>query len=41
MMEKQKYIAPEVQVVECSDVIMNSGLFVFQLDKADWGIWSL
>ena len=39
-MKKQQYIAPEILVVECSDVIMNSGLSVYQLDR-DWGIWSL
>lgn len=37
MMKKQKYVAPELQVVECSDVIMNSGLFAFAADK-DWSI---
>ena len=40
-MKKQQYIAPEVQVIECADVIMNSGFSAFQLDKEDWGIWSL
>ena len=40
-MEKQKYVAPELNIVECSDVIMNSGFSAFQMDKSDWGIWSL
>ena len=40
-MKKQQYIAPEILVVECSDVIMNSGFSAFQFDKEDWGIWSL
>jgi hypothetical protein len=39
-MKKQQYIAPELLVVECADVIMSSGFSAYQLDR-DWDIWSL
>ncbi len=38
---KKTYVAPEMKIAGYSDVIMNSGLFVYQLDKENWGIWSL
>ena len=40
-MKKQNYFAPEIEIIESSDVIMNSGFTAFQMDKSDWGIWSL
>ena len=39
-MEKVQYVAPEIQIVECTDVIMMSGADVFKADKPTWDIWS-
>lgn len=38
---KKAYVAPAMKITGYTDVIMNSGLNVFQLDKEVWGIWSL
>ncbi len=40
-MQKKTYVRPAMNVTRYSDVIMNSGLFVYQLDIEEWGIWSL